>query len=189
MTQTVNAEILGLRELTCEETLIVMDVNQLVGACLNETGRNCVVRVNAVTGSRVIEYALRGRKTAQGQRVIIGSSAIIMETFVYTLSTNPNPDERVPEKEAQMWFLALMNQLNRRGALFFDRTQWDRRELKELAKQDWGMPDWEDQAVYQTMLNLGADAIVGHDAGFKGRVERNGRMWIDPQMVKTLMAA
>jgi hypothetical protein len=189
MSNSATAEVFGLRALCSDEQVYVLDVNQWMGAFLHATGRKCVVRVNAVTGPRVLEYALRGRKTAQGFRVVIGSSRVIMETFVYTLDTHKDPEVRASKEEASKWFLAQIKLLNQRGAILFDRTLWEKSELDEMSKTYWGMPDWEDQGVYQTLLNLDAAAIIGLDEPFMDCVTRNGRKWFDPQTVRSIMAA
>jgi hypothetical protein len=121
----------------------------------------------------------------------VGSSQEIVKTFVYTLEHELNPKLRTPPAESTAWINKQLLDLKRRRALFFDTTVWakDRSDLKKLAAGQWGMPCEEDEVVYQTNENLSGAAIIGLDGKFQFCVERNGRKWFGPNMVKSIMPA
>lgn len=187
--------IKGLRELASDEALYTVDVNQWIAAIIVALKKTPNLSDNAKFGTRIQEYALTGRRMVNGKKLVIGTSRRIMDTFVHTLANSTDPDGfcledpnfRVPVDFSQKWFLKRYNSLARVNAVFFDQTVWTKDELTALSAAPYGMPDWEDEGVFQTAMTLGSDAIMGLDDKFRTAVERRNMRWIGPAEMRNLL--
>ena len=186
------AKVLGQRALASNEVVYTLDVNQWIATYLAAIRRQdrIIVKTNAKSGPRVLAYAQLRSSTLQGKKVVVGSSTSILKTFAHVLYTDHEIGLYIPKEVSMEWFRRQMTALNRKGALLFDQTVWTEAELRALAAVPGrGMPDWEDESVYQTARNLDSDAILGLDKDFMGAAEHNGMKWITANDALSLMPA
>jgi hypothetical protein len=184
---------IGFRSLGLKERLVTLDVNQWIAWYFLSTGHPqwCDVRVNAKTARLIFSYALGGIKMTDGCALVLGSSHHIASVFAKTLA-NPAASDRwapVPLEEATAWFEKELLRLHSRQAIFFDTTRRPWKELHKLSAQGGckdGMPDAEDQGVYETANALHAP-IMGHDAAFKMAAMRQHVAYYGPTEIFELM--
>lgn len=179
------AAIFGMRELDTHEEVWTLDVNQWAGVYLQSIGHTVAVRDTAKAGTRIFEYALSGRRTVDGKRIIVGTSDHIMLVFMHML----NKRYGISPKEARAWFITRVKVLHERGAVVVDTTKQSWEDLTRQAELPNGMPDADDQGVFNSAINLGSKVIATLDEEFQAIATRRGIKCMDPRTVFCVMPA